>query len=75
MSVFTFDTKSDNPVTYKELDSTCAQLGVTIPEDEKEAYRTLLAVYHEAAESLLSIPGASEIKPVDAARCAFTGMA
>jgi amidase len=57
MSVFTLDTKSDNPVTIKDVDDICASLGVTICEDEKESYRTLLAVYHEATESLMAIPG------------------
>lgn len=57
MSVFTFDTRPDNPVTVQRLDEVCETLGVTIKEDEKESYRTLLAVYHEAAETLLSLPG------------------
>ena len=57
MSVFTLDTRSDNPVTTADLDVVCAELGVTIPDSEKESYRTLLAVYHESVEGLLALPG------------------
>lgn len=59
MSVFTLDTKPSNPVTIKHVDDICDSLGVTIRADEKEAYRTLLAVYHESMESLMALGGTS----------------
>lgn len=61
MSVFTLETKSNNPVTIQHVDDLCASMGVTIREEEKESYRTLLAVYHESMESLLAIPGTTPI--------------
>lgn len=57
MSVFTLDTRADNPVTIKHVDDICDSLGVSIRDDEKESYRTLLAVYHESMESLLALGG------------------
>ena len=59
MSVFTLDTRADNPVTARHVDDLCASMGVTIREDEKESYRTLLAVYHESMESLMALGGLS----------------
>ncbi|CAK7227169.1 hypothetical protein SBRCBS47491_006478 [Sporothrix bragantina] len=63
MSVFTLDTKPGNPVTLETLESVIAGLGVTIADSEKEDYRTLLAVYHEAAETLFSLPGPTVLVP------------
>lgn len=57
MSVFSLDTRANNPVTTKDVDEICSGLGVTIPDSEKESYRTLLAVYHESMESLMAMPG------------------
>ncbi|KAH8881062.1 amidase signature enzyme [Thozetella sp. PMI_491] len=57
MSVFTLDTKKDNLVTVQVLDEACTELGVAVPVTEKESYRTLLAVFHEAAEDLMSLEG------------------
>lgn len=57
MSVFSLDTRADNPVTLKDVDEICSSLGVSIQDNEKESYRTLLAVYHESVESLMAIPG------------------
>lgn len=59
MSVFSLETRKDNPVTTADIDSLCSSINVTLPESEKEAYRTLLAVYHESMESLMAIPGPS----------------
>ncbi|CAK7204866.1 hypothetical protein SEUCBS139899_007628 [Sporothrix eucalyptigena] len=63
MSVFTLDTKPGNPVTVAHLDAVAESLGVTIADSEKESYRTLLAVYHEAAETLFSLPGPDILVP------------
>ncbi|RFU30447.1 hypothetical protein B7463_g5915, partial [Scytalidium lignicola] len=66
MSVFTLETRADNPVTLKDVDEICTGLGVSIQDDEKESYRTLLAVYHESMESLMAIP--DYYPPVDLER-------
>ncbi|CAK7213517.1 hypothetical protein SCUCBS95973_001820 [Sporothrix curviconia] len=63
MSVFTLDTKPGNPVTIETLDTVTEGLGVTIADSEKEDYRTLLAVYHEAVETLFSLPGPDVLVP------------
>lgn len=63
MSVFTLDTKLGNPVTVETVGTVAAGLGVTISDDEKESYRTLLAVYHESVESLFALPGPDVLKP------------
>lgn len=57
MSVFTLDTRPDNPVTIQHVDDLCSSMGVTIRNEEKESYRTLLAVYHESMESLIALGG------------------
>jgi amidase len=57
MSVFTLDVRKDNPVTIAEVDSLCDQLGVKLPENEKESYKTLLGVYHESMEALMALEG------------------
>lgn len=57
MSVFSLDTKHGNPVTTETVDRLCSRLGVTIEEKEKEDYRRLLAVFHDAGEQLLAMEG------------------
>jgi hypothetical protein len=57
MSVFSLDTSHGNPVTEETVDKLCSQLGVTIKDDEKEDYRRLLAVFHDASEQLMAIDG------------------
>lgn len=57
MSVFSLDTSHGNPVTKETVDKLCSQLGVTIKDNEKEDYRRLLAVFHDASEQLMSIDG------------------
>lgn len=56
MSVFSTNPREGNPVTTDTLDNICAKLGVSIHEGEKEDYRRLLAVFHESAEELMSLP-------------------
>ncbi|KAG9516988.1 amidase signature enzyme, partial [Aureobasidium melanogenum] len=55
MSVFSLDAKQGNPVTTETLDGLCSQLGVQIEGHEKEDYRRLLAVFHDASEQLMSM--------------------
>jgi amidase len=57
MSVFSLNTSHGNPVTKETVDKLCSQLGVTIKDDEKEDYRRLLAVFHDASEQLMAIEG------------------
>lgn len=57
MSVFSLDTSHGNPVTKETLEKLCFQLGVTIEEKEKEDYRRLLAVFHDASEQLMAMDG------------------
>ncbi|RDW87091.1 uncharacterized protein DSM5745_03733 [Aspergillus mulundensis] len=56
MSVFSLNIKSSNPVTIETLDTVATTLGIKIAEHEKEDYLRLLAVYHESAEALMSLP-------------------
>ncbi|KAL4805339.1 amidase signature domain-containing protein [Aspergillus unguis] len=56
MSVFSLSIKDTNPVTIQTLDAVANNLGITIAEHEKEDYLRLLAVYHESAEALMSLP-------------------
>jgi amidase len=56
MSVFSITPKKGNPVTSHVLDSVCNSLGVSIKDDERDEYRTLLAVFHDAAEELMAVP-------------------
>jgi amidase len=35
----------------------CSQLGVGIAEQEKEDYRRLLAIFHDASEQLMAMDG------------------
>jgi amidase len=57
MSIFSLDTKQGNPVTTETLDGLCSQLGVQIEQNEKEDYRRLLAVFHDASEQLMGMDG------------------
>lgn len=57
MSVFSLDTSQGNPVTKETVDKLCSQLGVTIEEKEKEDYRRLLAVFHDASDQLMAMDG------------------
>lgn len=57
MSVFSLDAKQGNPVTIETLDGLCSQLRVQIEDNEKEDYRRLLAVFHDASEQLMSMEG------------------
>ncbi|KAI4724034.1 amidase signature enzyme [Aureobasidium sp. EXF-10728] len=55
MSVFSLNVKQGNPVTTETLDGLCSHLGVRIEEHEKEDYRRLLAVFHDASEQLMDM--------------------
>ncbi|KAH6629195.1 amidase signature domain-containing protein [Boeremia exigua] len=55
MSVFSLDVSNTNPVTTETVDQLCSQLGVTIKEQEKEDYRRLLAIFHDASEQLMAM--------------------
>jgi len=57
MSVFSLDTRKGNPVTQETVDKLCLQLRVAIKESEKEDYRRLLAVFHDASEQLMAMDG------------------
>lgn len=57
MSVFSLDASHGNPVTKETLEKLCCQLGMTIKEKEKEDYRRLLAVFHDASEQLMAMDG------------------
>jgi amidase len=61
MSVFSLETRAGNPVTIKDVEEICAGLGVTIKDEEKEEYKTLLAVFHESMESLMDLPGKQQV--------------
>lgn len=64
MSVFSLDTSHGNPVTTETVDKLCSQLGVTIKDDEKEDYRRLLAVFHDASEQLMGMDGMDSFENV-----------
>ncbi|KAH7080441.1 amidase signature domain-containing protein [Paraphoma chrysanthemicola] len=68
MSVFSLETSQGNPVTAETVDKLCSQLGVTIEEKEKEDYRRLLAVFHDASEQLMAMD--DYVPPVDEERFA-----
>lgn len=55
--MFTLEARSGNPVTTQTVDALCSQLGVTIYDHEKEDYRKLLAVFHDASEQLMAMDG------------------
>lgn len=57
MSVFSFDVSHGNPVTKQTVDKLCSQLGVSIEEQEKDDYRRLLAIFHDASEQLMAVEG------------------
>ena len=57
MSVFSLDVSQANPVTTETVDNLCSQLGVSIAEQEKEDYRRLLAIFHDASEQLMAMDG------------------
>jgi amidase len=57
MSVFSLDASHGNPVTKETVEQLCSKLGVTIEEKEKEDYRRLLAVFHDASEHLMAMDG------------------
>ncbi|KAJ4371301.1 hypothetical protein N0V83_004518 [Neocucurbitaria cava] len=66
MSVFSLDTSHGNPVTTETVDKLCSQLGVNIEDKEKEDYRRLLAVFHDASEQLMAMD--DYVPPVDEER-------
>ncbi|KAL1303085.1 hypothetical protein AAFC00_006529 [Neodothiora populina] len=55
MSVFTLEAAQGNPVTTETVDRLCSELGVSLKDDEKEEYRRLLAVFHDASEALMGM--------------------
>lgn len=57
MSVFSLDASHGNPVTNETVEKLCSQLGMNIEEKEKEDYRRLLAVFHDASEQLMAMDG------------------
>lgn len=57
MSVFSLDASHGNPVTKETLERLCSELGVRIVDKEKEDYRRLLAVFHDASEQLMALDG------------------
>jgi len=57
MSVFTLEAAQGNPVTVGTVDKLCTDLGVTLQDAEKEEYRKLLAVFHDASQALLEMEG------------------
>jgi len=57
MSVFTLEAAQSNPVTVGTVDKLCTDLGVTLQDAEKEEYRKLLAVFHDASQALLEMEG------------------
>lgn len=57
MSVFSLETARGNPVTLGTVDKLCSNLGVTLPDDEKDDYKKLLAVFHDASQALMEMDG------------------
>lgn len=57
MSVFSLNAKTGNPVTTDIVDKLCSQLGVAIEKEHEEDYQRLLAVFHDACESLMEMEG------------------
>jgi amidase len=57
MSVFSLNAKAGNPVTADTVENLCSQLGVSIEKEHEEDYRRLLAVFHDACESLMEMEG------------------
>lgn len=63
MSVFSLDVAQGNPVTTSTVDDLCGKLGVTIEEKEKEDYRRLLAIFHDASAQLMAMDGEYALQP------------
>ena len=57
MSVFSLEVARGNPVTTHTVENLCAKLGVSIEEQEKEDYRRLLAIFHDASAQLMAMDG------------------
>ena len=57
MSVFTLEAAQGNPVTIETVDKLCKNLGVSLKDAEKDEYKTLLAVFHDASQALLDMEG------------------
>jgi len=57
MSVFSLDASQGNPVTKETVEQLCSKLGVSIEEKDKEDYRRLLAVFHDASAQLMAMEG------------------
>ena len=57
MSVFSLNAKAGNPVTTDTVNELCSQLDVSIEKEHEEDYRRLLAVFHDACESLMEMEG------------------
>lgn len=66
MSVFSLDSRAGNPVTAPTVQRLCAQLGVSVEPQYEEDYRRLLAVFHDACESLMKMDGMSNMNPAAA---------
>ena len=64
MSVSSLDVSHSNPVTTKTVDKICAQLGICIEEKEKEDYRRLLAIFHDASEQLMDMDGKMTLETI-----------
>lgn len=63
MSVFTLDAAQGNPVTTETVNELCSELGVTLKDEEREEYRRLLAVFHDASEQLMEMEGEYTSRP------------
>lgn len=63
MSVFTLEAAQGNPVTAETVDNLCSELGVSLKDEEKEEYRRLLAVFHDASEQLMDMEGEHKLIP------------
>lgn len=56
MSVFSLETRVNNPVTVKHVEEICTEMGVTVHETDKDALKILLGVFHESMEGLMELP-------------------
>ncbi|OJD40409.1 amidase [Diplodia corticola] len=56
MSVFSLHPRAGNPVTANVVDDVCTDLGFSLDEGEKEAYRRLLGIFHDSAVGLMGMP-------------------
>lgn len=57
MSVFSLDANAGNPVIADTVGKLCSELGVSLEKEHEEDYRRLLAVFHDACESLMEMEG------------------